>query len=223
MELIGEATAETGTTNAVPKEKVTPRRTRPKQRTGPKLGQRRVLSTDGAELLGVAGKLAEPFGAKEIAETAKCEWKRASNWILRARKSGWIAQVERGQYRRTGKFPWQSNVEAKPKQPKPSTEVGATVGPLKNGAGRATPTTLAGAMKLELSQLPTGKGISLEGMKTALAEKYPELYSAVGPTAVRGNLDYWARNGKLKKAGDGADPSFTVLDRAYFELAAAAA
>jgi len=76
------------------------------QSNGPARKSRAVPAHSGA--LAIArevAKVREPFGTAEVRTAAGIEFKQASNWILRAAKSGWLKRLEFGSYQRTENYP----------------------------------------------------------------------------------------------------------------------
>lgn len=94
-------------------------------------------------------------------------------------------------------------------------ETGAAGTAALPGDGAFQPSTLAGAMKFEISRL---KAFTLEALQTLVNEKYggEEFYTKAASNSFYGNLAYWAKTGRLEKSGDGAQASFKVLDAAFF-------
>jgi hypothetical protein len=82
------------------------------------------------------------------------------------------------------------------------------------------PSTLSGAMKVEIAQL---KEFTLEELQNLVAEKYreEEFHKNAAVNSFYGNLTYWAKTGRLEKTGDGAAARFKVLDKEFFRLVGA--
>jgi hypothetical protein len=104
-------------------------------------------------------------------------------------------------------------VQTEAGSPKPE---GGTAGAVLS-LGVFKPSTLAGAMKVEIAALGT---FTLEKLQNTVAEKYreEEFHKNAAANSFYGNLSYWAKTARLEKTGDGAAAAFKVLDKEFFRL-----
>lgn len=75
------------------------------RRNGPaERAHRSDWRTGGTKIVQAVRTLPEPFDAGMIAKAAAVHRKSAQNFVWNKTRKGWLAQVTRGQYRRTPKY-----------------------------------------------------------------------------------------------------------------------
>lgn len=87
---------------------------------------------------------------------------------------------------------------------------------LLRSAPGETPTTLSGAMKMEIATIK--EPFTQERLREALTAKWEgeEFMARLDDNLFYSSLHYWSTRGKLKKDGSGAEATYVVEDKEWF-------